>query len=260
MVRYFRASFTDKSGNQSDRTDYVQGQSSSSASDVLSYLAGEIGKTELAQDLTTEIGSKADQTDVDSAIKDAKDEAASALTSAQTALENADINETAARKAADSAESTARSQAIASEASTRASAITAEANARADAILNEQNAREADISTVKTLIQNGDDSLAQQIAQVAAGTGDQFDSLDIWYFDDNSVDGWSGNGGTPAVSADGWMTPPASGDTTAISPAVSFPSSSYRFVKLRVKKSALRSGMDSCVGLVHLGRSMIPIW
>lgn len=57
--RYFRAVFTDKTGNQSDWTDFVTGESSRQASDILSYLAKQIGETELGKDLLEKINSAA---------------------------------------------------------------------------------------------------------------------------------------------------------------------------------------------------------
>jgi hypothetical protein len=45
-------------------------------------------------------------------------------------------------------------------------------------------------------VQTVNESLAQQISQIAAGTGEQFDSLKIWYFDTNN-EGWTeDDGGT----------------------------------------------------------------
>lgn len=223
--RWYRARLIDKIGNKGEWTDFAAGQVSSDASDILGYIAGQITKTELGSDLLAEIDAKADQTNVDSQISDAKTSAEADIASAK-------------QQASDDL-ATAKSDLTSSindETTAREAAVTAEASARADAILNEQNAREADISTVKTLIQNGDDSLAQQIAQVAAGTGDQFDSLDIWYFDDKTDEGWTCNGGSISVSSDGWMTPAVSTDSYIISPAVDFASSSYRFMKLRLKK------------------------
>ncbi|MFC6363607.1 hypothetical protein ACFP73_16240, partial [Tatumella punctata] len=274
VVRYFRAAFTDKSGNQSDRTDYVKGQSSSRASDVLSYISGEISKTDLAKDLTTEIDNKAEQSKVDAQIygastaaknsldsaisavnqqlADAKKDAAAAVAAeaearAVTDRENANaiIKEAQDRTAAVAAEAQQRASAdknnasaISQEVSDRADAVNAEAHARADALLNEQNSRTADIATVKTLIQNGDNSLAQQIAKVAAGTGEQFDSLDIWYFDNGTREGWTSHGGDPVISKDGWMRPAVSGDEYINSPAgLNINSSAYRFLKVRLRKT-----------------------
>lgn len=228
VARYFRAAFTDKSGNQSEWTDYVTGQSSSNASDVLSYISGEISKTDLGKDLTTEIDAKADQSTVQQQISDASQQAQAAIDKA-TESSNSAISD--ANKAIEQA-----NNAISTEIGDRIAAVQSEASARADALLNEENARKADINTVQTLIQNDSESLAQQIAQVAAGTGEQFDPYKIWYFDDKSVDGWSGNG-DPTVTDDGWLKPADSDSEFATSPSgLGINGMAYQFIKARLKK------------------------
>ncbi|MFC6377586.1 host specificity protein J, partial [Tatumella terrea] len=228
VARYFRAAFTDKSGNQSDRTDYVTGRSSSNASDVLSYISGEISKTDLGKDLTTEIDAKADQSTVQQQISDASQQAQAAIDKA-TESSNSAISD--ANKAIEQA-----NNAISTEIGDRIAAVQSEASARADALLNEENARKADINTVQTLIRNDSESLAQQIAQVAAGTGEQFDPYKIWYFDDKSVDGWSGNG-DPTVTDDGWLKPADSDSEFATSPSgLGINGMAYQFIKARLKK------------------------
>lgn len=57
---YFRARLVDKSGNYSAWTDYVRGISEFDAGEILADLSGKIGYDQLAQDLLTEINSKAD--------------------------------------------------------------------------------------------------------------------------------------------------------------------------------------------------------
>jgi len=54
---YFRARLIDKSGNVGDWTSIVPGQASSDASDILEYLAGQIGETQLTEELLTQIES-----------------------------------------------------------------------------------------------------------------------------------------------------------------------------------------------------------
>jgi len=111
----------------------------------------------------------------------------------------------------------------------------AEATARAGALLTEKLAREASVENVQTQLQTATDSIAQQIAQVAAGTGEQFDSLKIWYFDTTAED-WTGNGAPTII--DGWLRPADHAtDPCIFSPAgLGIPAASYRFLKLRVKK------------------------
>jgi hypothetical protein len=45
------------------------------------------------------------------------------------------------------------------------------------------------IDNLQTIIHDGDESLARQIAN-SAGSGQQFDSFSIWYFDKDN-EGWT---------------------------------------------------------------------
>ncbi|MDZ1465140.1 phage tail protein [Klebsiella quasipneumoniae] len=142
------------------------------------------------------------------------------------------------RAAAVSALDTKTANALSSETSSRIAAISDEAKARADAILQEQNSRKADISTLKIQVQTSTDSLAQQISQVAAGTGEQFDSLNIWYFD-TSNEGWTedDSGNTPmSVTSDGWLRSASSAASYRSPNYLAIDAAAYRFVKLRLKK------------------------
>ncbi|MGH4332582.1 phage tail tip fiber protein [Klebsiella pneumoniae] len=142
------------------------------------------------------------------------------------------------RAAAVSALDTKTANALSSETSSRIAAISDEAKTRADAILQEQNSRKAEISTLKTQVQTSTDSLAQQISQVAAGTGEQFDSLNIWYFD-TSNEGWTedDSGNTPmSVTSDGWLRSASSTASYRSPNYMAIDAAAYRFVKLRLKK------------------------
>lgn len=157
--------------------------------------------------------------------------------------------ETLARMRADAAEAAARAadmaqaaQDLLAEATLRQQqyadamqGIADEARARADAVLNEKLAREAAISLEQQTRQSAVESLARQVAEVAAGSGTQFDSRAIWYFD-QTVEGWTGNG-TPTLT-DGWLRPANAAATPWVqSPAaLAVDGSAYRFVKLRVKR------------------------
>ncbi|QUG75484.1 DUF1983 domain-containing protein [Erwinia sp. E602] len=245
---WYRAQLVDKSGNESGFTGWVMGQSSADAEEVLSYLTGQIGKTQLAQELVSDIGGKATRDEMTAAVNAAKTQATQQVNDAKTQAtqqvsdakaQAAQLVE-AAKQQADqkvAAETLARINADAAEVQARSAAVQQEASARADALLSEKNARTADISQMKTLIQNGNESLAQQISQVAAGTGEQFDSLKIWHFDTSSIEGWTGQG-TPTVTADGWLRPANHAtDPYVVSPAgIAVNAGAYRFIKLRVKK------------------------
>ena len=229
---WYRAQLVDRTGNESGYTEWIEGQSSSDAEEILSYLTGQINNTQLSQDLLSEIDSKAVKSDVDAAIKEAKQQATEQVESARNdASQAADKARTEAVAAAE--------EGIAKEAQDRAEAIQAEANARADALLNEKNERTADITTVKTLIQTGDESLAQQISQIAAGSGEQFDSLKIWYFDTDN-EGWTEDDASKIplqVTEDGWLHAANSSTSSMRSPVdLGIDAAAYRFLKLRVKK------------------------
>src|SRR3546814_8820357 len=98
-----------------------------------------------------------------------------------------------------------RSPGLAQGVQANATAIVQEAQQRADDILNERLEREAAIEVVDNLWQSGDESLALQIATLSAGSGTQFDSAKIWYFNDD-VEGWTGNPINPSPTVvDGWI-------------------------------------------------------
>jgi predicted phage tail protein len=61
VTRFFRARLGDRSGNNGPWTTWVMGQSSSEAGEILTYLAGQIGETELSQELTDKITGIEDQ-------------------------------------------------------------------------------------------------------------------------------------------------------------------------------------------------------
>lgn len=61
VTRFFRARLGDRSGNTGAWTAWVMGQSSSDAGEILTYLAGQIGETELSKELNDKITDLADQ-------------------------------------------------------------------------------------------------------------------------------------------------------------------------------------------------------
>lgn len=61
VTRFFRARLGDRSGNNGPWTTWVMGQSSSEAGEILTYLAGQIGETELSQELNDKITGIEDQ-------------------------------------------------------------------------------------------------------------------------------------------------------------------------------------------------------
>lgn len=161
---------------------------------------------------------------------------AKAIADSASSLSDKIEKEVTARVKAVSDLDTKTANAISSESSSRIAAISDEAKTRADAILQEKNSRQAEIKNVSAQIQTANESLAQQISQVAAGTGEQFDSLKIWYFDAQTTEGWSGNK-SAILSADGWIRSGNGGDTWLTSPAgLAIAGASYRFMKMRIRK------------------------
>lgn len=85
---------------------------------------------------------------------------------------------------------------------------------------------------------SGDENLARQISQIAAGTGEQFDSLKIWYFDQDA-EGWTedDNGYTPmSVTSDGWLKANNPTSTCRSPNGLTIDAHAYRFIKMRIKK------------------------
>ncbi|WP_414606723.1 hypothetical protein, partial [Stenotrophomonas pavanii] len=115
-------------------------------------------------------------------------------------------------------------------------AIAQEAQARVDGLLNERLEREAAITLETQTRQSDVESLSRALSEVAAGSGTQFDSLRIWYFD-TTVEEWTGNGAPPTM-VDGWLRPANGTDSPYVqSPAaLAVDGGAYRFVKLRVKR------------------------
>lgn len=115
-------------------------------------------------------------------------------------------------------------------------AIAQEAQDRAAAVLNERLEREAAISLEAETRQSDVESLSRALSEVVAGSGTQFDSRKIWYFDTTAED-WTGNGADPTV-VDGWLRPANGADSPWVQspPALEIDGSAYRFAKLRVKR------------------------
>ncbi|WP_232767707.1 MULTISPECIES: carbohydrate binding domain-containing protein [unclassified Stenotrophomonas] len=127
-----------------------------------------------------------------------------------------------------------------------AEAVEDEEAARIQALLNAKVDWRADIAVETTARQSDVESLARQVSSVAAGSGTQFDSKQVWYFD-TTVEGWTGNG-TPTV-VDGWLRPAnqASNPYITSPAALAVDGAAYRFIKLRLQ----RVGTPTWRGLVQ---------
>jgi len=164
-----------------------------------------------------------------------------AITQQQAAQQQLLDQEILDRVQGDLTEATARANAILAEQTARATAITsavsAAAQQSADDLLNAKLELEAAIETETTIRQSDVESLANQMATISAGTGEQFDTGGgIWYFD-TTVDGWSGSVTPTAVA--GWLrTGVGAGPTPYLqSPTLTVDSNTYRYIKTRIRKA-----------------------
>ncbi|HHC0758267.1 TPA: phage tail protein [Klebsiella pneumoniae] len=108
----------------------------------------------------------------------------------------------------------------------------------ADQLLSAKNELKTSIDSLSEVVTSGDENLARQISQIAAGTGEQFDSLKIWYFDQDA-EGWTedDNGYTPmSVTSDGWLKANNPTSTCRSPNGLTIDAHAYRFIKMRVKK------------------------
>lgn len=143
------------------------------------------------------------------------------------------------RKAGDIANANKAAQDVA-DAIAKAETDDAEVAAQAAAnLLATKNEVEAQISTTNTTMQDGFDSLAQQMASISAGTGEQFDSIAIWYFD-NGPEGWASNDNNTnllPVDQDGWIYPAGATSTMRSPNPLAIDARSYKYMRLRMKRT-----------------------
>jgi predicted phage tail protein/uncharacterized coiled-coil protein SlyX len=199
-------------------------------SDHLNYTSEMSVVLQSESDLANEI---ADRIAADA--QEAADRAA-AIAAEAAARAAAIAAEAATRAAADTAEATARADAVTAEAAARVSGIAAEASARAAALLELELEVEASVDEERILRQSGDDSLAASIATLTAGSGEQFDSKVIWYFD-SALESWTGNG-TPTTTGGYLRAANDLSDPYLASPTgLAINTSSYRYVKARIKRT-----------------------
>ncbi|HEJ8258644.1 TPA: DUF1983 domain-containing protein [Klebsiella oxytoca] len=129
-------------------------------------------------------------------------------------------------------------KAVKQETADRIADVNAKAAQAADQLLNEKNERVAAINNLQTIIQDGDESLARQISEISAGSGQQFDSFSIWYFDKDN-EGWTEDdaGQVPMqITDDGWLKALNSTASCRSPNGQTIPASSYRTVMLRIKR------------------------
>ncbi|SWU07351.1 gp24 [Klebsiella pneumoniae] len=263
---WYRARLIDRLGNASPWTGWVHGMSSDNVDDYYQQLDDAIKDTDTYEELTGGIK------EVSDSAQAAKDAAQAAQVTADGAVATnkqqkqqlndllADIQQNA-KDITDAANAgAANAGAIAQEildrqagdlaTANKAASDVADAIAKAETddaevaaqaaanLLATKNEVEAQISTTNTTMQDGFDSLAQQMASIAAGTGEQFDSLKIWYFE-KDAEGWASddsNINILPVDSDGWIYPAGASSTMRSPNPLAIDGQSYKYIRLRMKR------------------------
>lgn len=263
---WYRARLIDRLGNASPWTGWVHGMSSENVDDYYQQLDDAIKDTDTYEELTGGIK------EVSDSAQAAKDAAQAAQVTADGAVATnkqqqqqlndqlADIQQNA-KDITDAANAgAANAGAIAQEildrqagdlaTANKAASDVADAIAKAETddaevaaqaaanLLATKNEVEAQISTTNTTMQDGFDSLAQQMASIAAGTGEQFDSLKIWYFE-KDAEGWASddsNINILPVDSDGWIYPAGASSTMRSPNPLAIDGQSYKYIRLRMKR------------------------
>ncbi|MGG7787124.1 carbohydrate binding domain-containing protein [Klebsiella aerogenes] len=258
---WYRARLVDRLGNASPWTDWVHGMASDNVSDYYQQLEDALKGSDTYEELNKGIqdnsaaadaaqqAADAAQGTADQAAKDVaaqgaivtqqgKDLAANIAKTNDTTNKLAqEVKDRAAGDAATAQKAASDTAAAVAKAETDDAAVAKQA---ADNLLSAKREVEAAIETTNVTMQDGFDSLAQQMASISAGTGEQFDSLKIWYFDKDN-EGWSSDdGGTKPLPTtdDGWILP-ADAISTMRSPSGAgtlIDGSAYKYLRLRIKK------------------------
>lgn len=249
---WYRARLVDRLGNKSPWTGWVYGMASDNMDDYYRNLDDAIRDTDTWGELNDGIKDSSDaaqhaqdaadaaQRSADAIANDVAKNAADITQAVQQGKTNADnlAKEVRDRAAGDLANAKKAADDVAAaikKAQTDDAAVAKEA---ADNLLSAKNEVESQISSTNTTMQDVFDSLAQQIASVSAGTGEQFDSLKIWYFD-NGPEGWStddsGNSLLPTTD-EGWVLPAGSSSTMRSPNPLAIDGTAYKYLRLRIQR------------------------
>ncbi|HBV9730552.1 TPA: DUF1983 domain-containing protein [Klebsiella aerogenes] len=258
---WYRARLVDRLGNASPWTGWVHGMSSDNVSDYYQQLDDALKGSDTYEELNKGIqdnsaaadaaqqAADAAQGTADQAAKDVAAQGAIVTQQGKDLATNiAKTNDTTNKLAQEVKDRAAGDTATAQKAASDTAAAVAKAETddaavakqAADNLLSAKREVEAAIETTNVTMQDGFDSLAQQMASISAGTGEQFDSLKIWYFDKDN-EGWSSDdGGTKPLPTtdDGWLLP-ADAISTMRSPSGAgtlIDGSAYKYLRLRIKK------------------------
>lgn len=258
---WYRARLVDRLGNASPWTGWVQGMSSDNVSDYYQQLDDALKGSDTYEELNKGIQDNSAAADAaqqaadsaqgtaDQAAKDVAAQGAIVTQQGKDLATNiAKTNDTTNKLAQEVKDRAAGDTTTAQKAASDTAAAVAKAETddaavakqAADNLLSAKREVEAAIETTNVTMQDGFDSLAQQMASISAGTGEQFDSLKIWYFDKDN-EGWSSDdGGTKPLPTtdDGWILP-ADSISTMRSPSGAgtlIDGSAYKYLRLRIKK------------------------
>ncbi|MGG7791196.1 carbohydrate binding domain-containing protein [Klebsiella aerogenes] len=258
---WYRARLVDRLGNASPWTGWVHGMASDNVSDYYQQLDDALKGSDTYEELNKGIqdnsaaadaaqqAADAAQGTADQAAKDVAAQGAIVTQQGKDLAANiAKTNDTTNKLAQEVKDRAAGDAATAQKAASDTAAAVAKAETddaalakqAADNLLSAKREVEAAIETTNVTMQDGFDSLAQQVASISAGTGEQFDSLKIWYFDKDN-EGWSSDdGGTKPLPTtdDGWILP-ADAISTMRSPSGAgtlIDGSAYKYLRLRIKK------------------------
>ncbi|HBR4034734.1 TPA: carbohydrate binding domain-containing protein [Klebsiella pneumoniae] len=134
---------------------------------------------------------------------------------------------------------TALTNAVKQETADRIADVNAKASQAADELLAATQGIEASIESLTQVMKTADENLAREMSSLAAGANIQFDSQVIWYFNNQTTEGWTGSAGVPGVSQDGWLRPADSAtDPYITSPGgLAVDGAAYRFIMLRFRKT-----------------------
>ncbi|GJL16150.1 hypothetical protein TUM17573_01110 [Klebsiella pneumoniae] len=134
---------------------------------------------------------------------------------------------------------TSLTNAVKQETADRIADVNAKASQAADELLAATQGIEASIESLTQVMKSADENLAREMSSLAAGANIQFDSQVIWYFNNQTTEGWTGSAGVPGVSQDGWLRPADSAtDPYITSPGgLAVDGAAYRFIMLRFRKT-----------------------
>ncbi|AIR01941.2 hypothetical protein LG71_19475 [Pluralibacter gergoviae] len=249
---WYRARLVDRLGNKSPWTGWVYGMASDNMDDYYRNLDDAIRDTDTWGELNNGIKDSSDaaqhaqdtadaaQRSADAMANDVAKNAADITQAVQQGKTNADnlAKEVRDRAAGDLANAKKAADDVAAAVRKAETDDAARAKEAADNLLSAKNEVESQISSTNTTMQDGFDSLAQQIASVSAGTGEQFDSLKIWYFD-NGPEGWStddsGNSLLPTTD-EGWVLPAGSSSTMRSPNPLAIDGTAYKYLRLRIQR------------------------